>query len=98
VKIINLSAGTGTGPLSRMTRPRRRKVEFYLPPPSGKQREELEIPIQRVNTIIRGKRGVSAETAILLSRFFKMTPEFWMNLQTAYLLVGKRGPKRGGKT
>ena len=46
--------------------------------------EELGIPIQRVNTIIRGKRGVSAETAILLSRDFKMTPEFWMNLQTAY--------------
>ena len=46
--------------------------------------EELGIPIQRVNTIIRGKRGVSAETAILLSRYFKMTPEFWMNLQTAY--------------
>lgn len=46
--------------------------------------EELSIPVQRVNTIIRGKRGVSAETAILLARYFKMSPEFWMNLQTAY--------------
>ena len=46
--------------------------------------EDLGIPVQRVNTIIRGKRGVSAETAILLARYFKMSPEFWMNLQTAY--------------
>lgn len=45
---------------------------------------DLGIPIQRINTIIRGKRSISAETAILLSRYFKTTPEFWMNLQTAY--------------
>lgn len=50
----------------------------------AKLAEELGIPVQRVNTIIRGKRGVSAETAILLARYFKMSPEFWMNLQTAY--------------
>lgn len=52
--------------------------------------EDLKIPIQRVNTIIRGKRGVSAETAILLGRYFKMSPEFWMNLQTAYDLYQAR--------
>lgn len=50
----------------------------------AKLAEELDIPVQRVNTIIRGKRGVSAQTAILLARYFKMSPEFWMNLQTAY--------------
>lgn len=50
----------------------------------AKLAEELDIPVQRVNTIIRGRRGVSAETAILLARYFKMSPEFWMNLQTAY--------------
>jgi len=52
--------------------------------------EELGIPVQRVNTIIRGKRGVSAQTAILLARYFKMSPEFWMNLQTAYDLYRAR--------
>jgi addiction module HigA family antidote len=45
---------------------------------------DLGIPIQRVNTLIRGKRGVSAETALLLGRYFKTGPEFWMNLQTAH--------------
>lgn len=50
----------------------------------AKLAEEMGIPVQRVNTIIKGKMGVSAETAILLARYFKMSPEFWMNLQTAY--------------
>ena len=44
----------------------------------------LEIPLQRVNTIVNGKRGITAETAILLARFFETTPELWMNLQTQY--------------
>jgi len=44
----------------------------------------LGVPIQRINTIVNGKRGVTAETAILLARHFKTTPEFWMNLQTAW--------------
>jgi addiction module HigA family antidote len=46
--------------------------------------EKLQIPIQRINTFIKGKRGVSAETAILLSRALGTTPEFWMNLQSAH--------------
>jgi len=46
--------------------------------------EKLEIPIQRVNSIINGKRGVTPETAVLLFRFFETTAEFWMNLQTKY--------------
>jgi addiction module HigA family antidote len=45
---------------------------------------KLEIPIQRVNTLINGKRGVSPETAIMLARVSETTPEFWMNLQTKY--------------
>jgi addiction module HigA family antidote len=45
---------------------------------------KLGIPLQRINTIINRKRGVTPETAILLSRFFETTAEFWMNLQTKY--------------
>lgn len=45
--------------------------------------ERLHVPIQRINTLINGKRGVSAETAIMLSRVFDTSPEFWMNLQNA---------------
>ena len=43
----------------------------------------MGVPIQRVNTIINGKRDMTAETAILLSRTLKTTSEFWMNLQVA---------------
>lgn len=43
---------------------------------------KMEIPIQRINSIINGKRAVTAETAILLSRAFGASAMFWMNLQT----------------
>jgi len=46
--------------------------------------QRLEIPLQRVNSLINGKRGVTPETAVLLARFFETTAEFWMNLQTRY--------------
>ncbi|MBF0511241.1 MAG: HigA family addiction module antidote protein [Candidatus Omnitrophica bacterium] len=42
---------------------------------------KIKVPIQRINTLINGKRDMTPETAILLARFFKNTPEFWMNLQ-----------------
>ena len=43
----------------------------------------MGVPIQRINTLINGKRDMTAETAILLSRVLKTTSEFWMNLQVA---------------
>ena len=43
---------------------------------------KIKVPIQRINTLINGKRDMTPETAILLSRFFRTSPEFWMNLQT----------------
>jgi len=43
----------------------------------------LRVPVQRVNTLINGTRGVTAETALLLAEQFRTTPEFWMNLQNA---------------
>ncbi len=56
--------------------------------PMGLSQVELArrmgVPVQRVNTLINGKRDVTAETAILLSRVLKTTPEFWMNLQDAH--------------
>lgn len=47
----------------------------------------LEIPLQRVNGIVRGKRGVTPETAWLLSQALGTTPEFWLNLQAAHDLA-----------
>ena len=46
--------------------------------------KKMGVPIQRINTLINEKRGVTAETAILLSETLKTTPEFWMNLQSVY--------------
>ena len=44
----------------------------------------LKVPAPRINDIVRGRRGVSADTALRLARFFNTTPQFWLNLQTAY--------------
>jgi len=41
----------------------------------------IGIPVQRVNEIVRGKRGVTPDTAWLLSEAFSTSPEFWLNLQ-----------------
>ncbi len=50
----------------------------------------LGIPIQRVNELVNGKRGVTPETAWLLAQAFGTTPEFWANLQMAYDLARHR--------
>ena len=53
----------------------------------------ISVPVQRINEIVRGKRGVTPETAWLFSEAFGTTPEFWLNLQANYDLVRLR-PKR----
>jgi addiction module HigA family antidote len=50
----------------------------------------LNIPVQRINEIIKGKRGITPETAWLLAQAFNTTPQFWMNLQTNYDLALNR--------
>ena len=44
----------------------------------------MGVPIQRVNTLINGKRDMTAGTAVLISRELKTTVEFWMNLQMSF--------------
>ena len=48
------------------------------------------IPVQRVNEIVRGKRGVTPETSWLLSEALRTTPEFWLNLQSIHELSANR--------
>jgi len=50
----------------------------------------LGVPVQRINELVRGKRGVTPETAWLLAQALNTTPEFWVNLQTAYDLARSR--------
>lgn len=54
----------------------------------------LRIPLNRVNELVRGKRGITPETALLLADYFKNSAEFWMNLQTAYDLTRARSEMR----
>ena len=59
-------------------------LELYLKPMGMSQVElarRMGVPIQRVNTLINGKRDMSPETAILLSKVLKTTSQYWMNLQ-----------------
>jgi addiction module HigA family antidote len=44
----------------------------------------LDVPPNRLTELIKGRRGVTADTALRLSRYFGTTPEFWMNLQAAH--------------
>ena len=53
----------------------------------------IGVPVQRVNEIVRGKRGVTPQTAWLLAGALGTSPEFWLNLQSNYDLVRSR-PKR----
>jgi addiction module HigA family antidote len=46
--------------------------------------KRLHVPVPRVNDIVLERRGISADTAVRLSRFFGTTEQFWMNLQAAY--------------
>ena len=44
----------------------------------------LHVPANRMGAIVKGKRAVTADTAIRLGRYFEMDPVFWMNLQTLH--------------
>ena len=70
----------------RPTPPGEMLLEEFLRPAGITQVElaaRMGVPIQRVNAVIAGRRAVTAETAILLSRALGTTPALWMNLQVA---------------
>ena len=72
--------------------------EFILPMNLSQNRLAIDIGVdaRRINEIVLGKRAVTADTALRLSRFFGNSPQFWMGLQTQYDLdvaedqLGKR--------
>ncbi|MGH7819355.1 MAG: HigA family addiction module antitoxin [Candidatus Binatia bacterium] len=62
-------------------------LEDFLKPLSisaNKLARELRVPPNRIIKIVNGERGITADTALRLARFFNMTPDFWMNLQSHY--------------
>ncbi|MGB9034678.1 MAG: HigA family addiction module antitoxin [Paeniglutamicibacter sp.] len=50
----------------------------------------IGVPPRRINEIVHGKRGITADTAMRLARYFGTSEEFWMNLQFNYELRLKR--------
>jgi antitoxin HigA-1 len=61
-------------------------LEEFLKPLGITQAEaagRMGISLNRLNELVRGKRGVTAGTALRLARLLKTTPEFWLNLQNA---------------
>ncbi len=58
--------------------------------------KELGIGAARLNEIVRGRRGISADTALRLARYFGTTPELWLNLQSFYDL--RMAQRKAGRT
>ena len=52
--------------------------------------KEISVPPRRINEIVHGKRAISADTALRLSRYFRTSERFWMNLQARYDLEIER--------
>ena len=47
---------------------------------------QLEVPANRITQIVRGKRAITGDTALRLGHWFSMSPQFWLNLQSAFEL------------
>jgi addiction module HigA family antidote len=45
---------------------------------------DLDVPLQRINQIVLGKRAITVDTALRLAKYFGTTPELWLNLQARY--------------
>jgi addiction module HigA family antidote len=52
--------------------------------------KDMGVPPVRINEIVHGKRGITADTALRLAKFFGTTAEFWMNLQVHFDLEVQR--------
>jgi addiction module HigA family antidote len=62
-------------------------LEEFLKPMGLSQNKvalSIGVPSRRINEIVLGKRGVTADTALRLGRYFDMSPQFWLGLQMDY--------------
>jgi addiction module HigA family antidote len=68
-------------------------LEEFLNPMGLSQRDladGIDVPYQRVNELVNGRRGITPSTALRLAKFFGMTPDFWMNMQQRWDLYHAR--------
>jgi len=69
------------------TQPGEMLLEEFLKPMGISQyrlAKDIGVPVMRINKIVRGERGISADTALRLARYFGMSVEFWTGIQTHY--------------
>jgi addiction module HigA family antidote len=69
------------------THPGEMLLEEFLKPKGLTQvqaAEKMGISLNRLNELVNGKRGITADTALRLAKLLKTTPEFWMNLQNTW--------------
>ncbi len=62
-------------------------LEEFLKPMNISQyrlAKNIGVPARRINEIVHGKRAISADTALRLSRYFGLSDRFWLNMQTRY--------------
>ena len=75
-------------PLNRQpTHPGEMLREEFLEPLNLTQKQladSIQVPYQRINEIVSGKRGVTPSTALRLAKYFGMSPDFWLNLQIKF--------------
>ena len=66
--------------------------EFLTPMGISQYRlaKDISVPARRINEIVHGKRAITPDTALRLSRFFGMSERFWINLQTRYDLEAEK--------
>ena len=57
--------------------------------------KDINVPARRINEIVHGKRSISADTALRLSRYFNLSERFWLNLQTRYDLEIQKDKLKG---
>ena len=57
--------------------------------------KDINVPARRINEIVHGKRSISADTALRLSRYFNLSERFWLNLQARYDLEKEKDKFRG---
>jgi addiction module HigA family antidote len=75
-------------------------IEEFLKPLEMTQAaaaQKLGVSTVRLNELVRGKRGVTADTAIRLAQLFKTTPQFWMHMQANFDLKAAIGRRRSMK-
>ncbi len=57
--------------------------------------KEICVPARRINEIVHGKRAITADTALRLSRYFGLSERFWLNLQSRYDIEVEKDKQKG---